>query len=52
VLASGPATRVGFKGWVFDRLSRELRSPQNVVVALSSAEFRLLVAFVDHPPPR
>jgi two-component system OmpR family response regulator len=43
------ANRVGFKGWVFDRLSRELRSPQQVMVALSSAEFRLLAAFVDHP---
>ena len=44
-----PATRVTFKGWVFDRLTRELRSPQQVVVALSSAEFRLLTAFIDHP---
>jgi len=47
--ANEPSTRVGFKGWVFDRLSRELRSPQQVVVALSSAEFRLLTAFIDHP---
>ncbi|MEP6876834.1 MAG: winged helix-turn-helix domain-containing protein, partial [Burkholderiales bacterium] len=47
--SSGPATRVAFRGWVFDRLSRELRSPDNVIVALSSAEFRLLGAFVDHP---
>jgi len=47
--AAAPASRVGFKGWVFDRLSRELRSPDKVVVALSSAEFRLLTAFVDHP---
>ena len=44
-----PATRVQFKGWVFDRLSRELRSPKDVVVALSSAEFRLLSAFIDNP---
>jgi two-component system, OmpR family, response regulator len=43
------ATRVRFMGWVFDRLIRELRSPRNVVVALSSAEFRLLTAFIDHP---
>jgi two-component system OmpR family response regulator len=43
------ATRITFKGWVFDRLTRELRSPQQVVVALSSAEFRLLTAFIDHP---
>jgi len=47
--ASEPATRVTFKGWRFDRLSRELRSSQGVVVALSGAEFRLLAAFVDHP---
>jgi two-component system OmpR family response regulator len=44
-----PATRLQFKGWVFDRLSRELRSPKDVVVALSSAEFRLLSAFIDNP---
>jgi two-component system OmpR family response regulator len=43
------AARVRFKGWVLDRLSRELCSPEQVVVALSSAEFRLLAAFVDHP---
>jgi two-component system OmpR family response regulator len=46
---SEAATRVQFKGWLFDRLSRELRSPQNVIKALSGAEFRLLSAFVDHP---
>ena len=44
-----PATRLHFKGWAFDRLGRQLRSPQQVQVALSSAEFRLLSAFVDHP---
>ncbi|MEO8060575.1 MAG: response regulator transcription factor [Burkholderiales bacterium] len=38
-----------FEGWVFDRLGRQLTSPQNVVVALSSAEFRLLSAFADNP---
>ena len=38
-----------FKGWVFDRLARQLQSPQQVVVALSSAEFRLLEAFIEHP---
>lgn len=43
------AARVQFKGWGFDRLSRELRSPAGVVVALSSAEFRLLSAFVTNP---
>lgn len=40
---------VQFEGWTFDRLRRQLVSPQQVVVALSNAEFRLLSAFVDHP---
>jgi two-component system, OmpR family, response regulator len=44
-----PATLLRFKGWTFDRLGRQLRTSQQVVVALSSAEFRLLSAFVDHP---
>jgi two-component system OmpR family response regulator len=44
-----PAALLHFKGWTFDRLGRRLRSPQQVVVALSNAEFRLLAAFVDHP---
>jgi two-component system OmpR family response regulator len=39
---------VRFEGWTFDRLLRQLVSPGQVVVALSSAEFRLLSAFVDH----
>ena len=42
-------TRVSFRGWRLDRLSRELHSPQQVLIALSAAEFRLLTAFVDHP---
>ena len=49
VRGATPATRVRFKGWTFDRLARALHSPQQVVVALSAAEFRLLAAFVDHP---
>jgi two-component system OmpR family response regulator len=44
-----PATALRFKGWTLDRLARQLRSPQQVMVALSNAEFRLLVAFIDHP---
>jgi two-component system OmpR family response regulator len=38
-----------FEGWTFDRLGYWLRSPQQVIVKLSSAEFRLLCAFVDRP---
>jgi len=40
---------VKFEGWSLDRMQRLLVSPSQVVVALSNAEFRLLIAFVDHP---
>ena len=38
-----------FAGWRLDLVRRELRSPQGVVVNLSSGEFSLLRAFVEHP---
>jgi len=38
-----------FSGWRLDLVRRELRSPQGVVVNLSSGEFSLLRAFVEHP---
>ncbi len=47
--AGEPAAVQRFKGWTFDRLARQLKSPEQLLVALSSAEFRLLAAFVDHP---
>jgi two-component system OmpR family response regulator len=51
--APGPGARdegvVEFAGWRFDRLKRQLVSPRQVVVPLSSAEFRLLDAFVERP---
>ncbi len=47
--ANSAGTTVQFNGWAFDRLARQLRSPDDVLVALSNAEFRLLSAFVDHP---
>ena len=40
---------ISFDGWKFDRVLRQLRSPDDVVVVLSNAEFRLLSAFVDRP---
>lgn len=40
---------VRFAGWRFDRVLRQLESPDHVVVALSNAEHRLLCAFVDRP---
>jgi two-component system, OmpR family, response regulator len=50
-VAAGAARRstVHFAGWAFDRLQRQLHSPDAVLMALSSAEFRLLSAFIDHP---
>jgi two-component system OmpR family response regulator len=38
-----------FDGWRLDPLKRKLTDPQGTVVPISSAEFRLLVAFVTHP---
>jgi len=41
--------RFRFAGWTLDTATRNLTSPQGVVVALSGTEFRLLRIFVDHP---
>ncbi|OYW16674.1 MAG: DNA-binding response regulator [Novosphingobium sp. 12-64-8] len=38
-----------FEGWKLDPLKRRLIDPEGAVVAISSAEFRLLLAFLDHP---
>ena len=38
-----------FAGWRLDLVRRELRSPQGVVVNLTSGEFSLLRAFVERP---
>jgi two-component system OmpR family response regulator len=38
-----------FEGWRLDPLKRRLTDPEGTVVPLSSAEFRLLVAFLTHP---
>ena len=38
-----------FEGWRLDPLKRRLTDPQGAVVSISSAEFRLLMAFVEHP---
>ncbi|HTS52998.1 MAG TPA: response regulator [Burkholderiales bacterium] len=44
-----PAGALRFAGWTLDLTGRHLVSPQNVVVALSGAEFRLLRVFVTYP---
>ncbi|NOZ42746.1 MAG: response regulator [Alphaproteobacteria bacterium] len=38
-----------FEGWRLDLDSRELMSPQDVLVSLSAGEYDLLAAFVTHP---
>jgi two-component system OmpR family response regulator len=38
-----------FAGWALDLVRRELRSPQGVIVNLSSGEFSLLRVFVERP---
>ena len=55
--ASGPAVSrdipkdqvVGFHGWRLHLRRRELQSTDGLGVALSTAEFRLLKVFLDHP---
>ncbi|WP_068071069.1 response regulator [Novosphingobium lentum] len=38
-----------FEGWKLDPLKRRLSDHEGAVVAISSAEFRLLMALLDHP---
>lgn len=38
-----------FDGWRLDPLKRKLTDAEGAVVAISSVEFRLLLAFLEHP---
>lgn len=38
-----------FEGWTLDPLKRRLCDPEGATVPISTAEFRLLAAFLDHP---
>jgi len=38
-----------FEGWQLDPLKRRLIDPEGTVVPISSAEYRLLMAFLTHP---
>ncbi|MFM5925317.1 MAG: response regulator [Novosphingobium sp.] len=38
-----------FEGWRLDPLKRRLTDPEGALVSISSVEFRLLLAFVEHP---
>ncbi len=37
-----------FDGWVLDTMRRELTSPEGVLIDLSTGEYNLLVAFLEH----
>jgi len=45
----GATNRLRFSGWTLDLVARELTDPEGVLVPLSSSQFRLLSAFLDHP---
>lgn len=48
--ASGPRGHtLAFAGWALDLVRRELTSPAGIVVDLTSGEYDLLLAFVEHP---
>jgi len=47
--SEGPRARIRFAGWTLDLASRELLSPSGEQVRLTSGEFALLAAFVNHP---
>lgn len=38
-----------FEGWRLDPLKQQLCDPDGVIVPISTAEFRMLCAFLDHP---
>jgi|AGTN01.1.fsa_nt_gi Response regulators consisting of a CheY-like receiver domain and a winged-helix DNA-binding domain len=46
---AGGGTRYRFLGWSLDIATRDLTSPDGVVLTLSAGEFDLLQAFVEHP---
>lgn len=47
--ASGDGRVVAFDGWTLSRARRELRTPEETLIDLTSAEFDLLNAFVTQP---
>jgi len=49
IAEDGLAASCEFAGWRLDLVRHELRSPQGVIVNLSSGEFSLLRAFVERP---
>ena len=46
---AAPDEVLAFEGWQLDPLKRRLTDAEGAVVSISSAEFRLLMAFLEHP---
>ena len=49
VAAPSHGARLRFEGWSLDLATRDLTSPDGVMVSLSAGEFSLLQVFVEHP---
>lgn len=47
--SAAPDEVLAFEGWQLDPLKRRLTDAEGAVVSISSAEFRLLMAFLEHP---
>ncbi|RAU23418.1 DNA-binding response regulator [Paramagnetospirillum kuznetsovii] len=47
--AAPHGAKLRFEGWTLDLATRDLTSPDQVMVALSAGEFSLLQVFVEHP---
>ncbi len=47
--AAGDDWLYQFESWTLDPLKHKLTDPEGVIVPISTAEFRLLRAFLDHP---
>lgn len=47
--ALGEESYYVFEGWCLDPLKRRLSDPDGTLVPISTAEFRMLRAFLDHP---
>jgi len=48
-LADTSGRVLAFENWQLDITRRELRSPENVMIPLSTGEFELLLVFAEHP---
>lgn len=46
---AGGTDEVGFESWRLNRVTRQVTGPDQLVVPLSNAEFRLLWSFIENP---